>query len=281
MRLPSGARSGIVPGARRGRPAAAPHVGGSGTDRRRRPLLPRLAGSRRPGRRSEALREAHGASRDELVFVPLGGLGEIGMNAALYGFGPQGRRQWILVDCGMGFAGEEHLPGVDLVYPGSQLYRGRAARTCSASSSRMPTRITSARSPSCGRASARRSTRRASPSASSRRAGSPSPARRRSRCTRSSPAVASPRAVRHRVRAGRPLDPGIERARHPHAARRSSCIRATGSSTTRRMSAAPRTSPGSARSATRACWRSSAIPPTSSATAAARARATSRSGSPN
>ena len=56
-------------------------------------------------------------SQDELVFVPLGGLGEIGMNAALYGVGPRGRRQWILVDCGMGFAAEEHLPGVDLMYP--------------------------------------------------------------------------------------------------------------------------------------------------------------------
>src|SRR5919199_963667 len=55
--------------------------------------------------------------QDELVFVPLGGLGEIGMNAALYGFGPERRRKWILVDCGMGFASEEHLPGVDLMYP--------------------------------------------------------------------------------------------------------------------------------------------------------------------
>jgi ribonuclease J len=57
------------------------------------------------------------SSQDDLVFVPLGGLGEIGMNAALYGFGPQGRRKWILVDLGMGFAGEEHLPGVDVMYP--------------------------------------------------------------------------------------------------------------------------------------------------------------------
>src|ERR687890_2124184 len=57
------------------------------------------------------------SSQDELVFVPLGGLGEIGMNAALYGLGPEGRRKWILVDLGMGFAGEEHLPGVDLMYP--------------------------------------------------------------------------------------------------------------------------------------------------------------------
>jgi ribonuclease J len=56
-------------------------------------------------------------SPDELVFVPLGGLGEIGMNAALYGFGPPKSRKWILVDCGMGFGGEEHLPGIDLVYP--------------------------------------------------------------------------------------------------------------------------------------------------------------------
>jgi ribonuclease J len=55
--------------------------------------------------------------QDELVFVPLGGLGEIGMNAALYGVGPERRRQWILVDCGMGFAAEEHLPGVDLMFP--------------------------------------------------------------------------------------------------------------------------------------------------------------------
>jgi ribonuclease J len=55
--------------------------------------------------------------QDELVFLPLGGLGEIGMNAALYGFGPETERQWILVDCGMGFGGEEQLPGIDVVYP--------------------------------------------------------------------------------------------------------------------------------------------------------------------
>lgn len=53
----------------------------------------------------------------ELVFLPLGGLGEIGMNAALYGFGPKNQRKWILVDCGMGFGSEENLPGIDLIYP--------------------------------------------------------------------------------------------------------------------------------------------------------------------
>jgi ribonuclease J len=52
----------------------------------------------------------------ELVFAPLGGLGEIGMNCALYGYGPANARQWLMVDLGVAFAGEE-LPGVDLVMP--------------------------------------------------------------------------------------------------------------------------------------------------------------------
>ncbi|MGQ3675726.1 ribonuclease J [Xanthobacter sp. TB0139] len=53
---------------------------------------------------------------DELVFVPLGGVGEIGMNLALYGFGPRQSRRWLIVDFGMSFAGDE-APGVDLVLP--------------------------------------------------------------------------------------------------------------------------------------------------------------------
>lgn len=55
-------------------------------------------------------------NKDELVFVPLGGVGEIGMNLALYGYGPAARREWIMVDCGVTFAGPD-LPGVDLVLP--------------------------------------------------------------------------------------------------------------------------------------------------------------------
>jgi ribonuclease J len=54
--------------------------------------------------------------KDELVFLPLGGVGEIGMNMALYGFGPASRREWIMVDCGVTFAGPD-LPGVELVLP--------------------------------------------------------------------------------------------------------------------------------------------------------------------
>lgn len=56
------------------------------------------------------------APRDELVFLPLGGVGEIGMNLALYGYGPADKREWIIVDCGVSFAGEE-LPGVELILP--------------------------------------------------------------------------------------------------------------------------------------------------------------------
>jgi len=52
----------------------------------------------------------------ELVFAPLGGLGEIGLNCALYGYGPASARQWLMVDLGIGFA-DEDMPGVDLVMP--------------------------------------------------------------------------------------------------------------------------------------------------------------------
>ena len=52
----------------------------------------------------------------ELVFCPLGGVGEIGMNFALYGLGPSHARQWIVVDCGVTFP-DPTLPGVDLVLP--------------------------------------------------------------------------------------------------------------------------------------------------------------------
>jgi ribonuclease J len=56
-------------------------------------------------------------AQNELVFAALGGIGEIGMNLSIYGFGEDRRRQWIIVDCGVSFASEEHLPGVDLILP--------------------------------------------------------------------------------------------------------------------------------------------------------------------
>ncbi len=57
------------------------------------------------------------AKREELVFLPLGGSGEIGMNFNVYGFGPANRRQWIVVDCGITFGNEIHVPGVDIIMP--------------------------------------------------------------------------------------------------------------------------------------------------------------------
>ncbi|WP_018185405.1 ribonuclease J [Kaistia granuli] len=53
---------------------------------------------------------------DDFVFLPLGGVGEIGMNLGLYGYGPSNRRRWLAVDFGVSFAGPD-LPGVDLVLP--------------------------------------------------------------------------------------------------------------------------------------------------------------------
>jgi ribonuclease J len=53
---------------------------------------------------------------DELVFAPLGGAGEIGMNLAIYGFGDEQHRQWIAVDFGVAFA-DDALPGIELIMP--------------------------------------------------------------------------------------------------------------------------------------------------------------------
>ncbi len=50
----------------------------------------------------------------ELVFLPLGGCGEIGMNLNAYGYGPPDDRRWILVDLGVTF-GDDTTPGIDLI----------------------------------------------------------------------------------------------------------------------------------------------------------------------
>jgi ribonuclease J len=55
-----------------------------------------------------------GPRPDEMVFVPLGGVGEIGMNMAAYGFGTPSHKQWIVVDCGVTFAGPAQ-PGIELI----------------------------------------------------------------------------------------------------------------------------------------------------------------------
>ncbi|MCS6758068.1 MAG: ribonuclease J [Candidatus Devosia euplotis] len=63
--------------------------------------------------------------RDELVFAPLGGVGEIGMNMGAYGFGPEKSRKWIVVDCGVTFGGLD-LPGIELIMANPEFLEERA-----------------------------------------------------------------------------------------------------------------------------------------------------------
>jgi ribonuclease J len=54
--------------------------------------------------------------KDELLFCPLGGSGEIGMNMNLFAYGRPGDHKWIMIDIGVTFA-DDTLPGIDLIYP--------------------------------------------------------------------------------------------------------------------------------------------------------------------
>jgi len=55
-------------------------------------------------------------SKEELLFCPLGGSGEIGMNMNLYAYGKENNRKWIVVDMGVTFA-DDSIPGIDLIMP--------------------------------------------------------------------------------------------------------------------------------------------------------------------
>ncbi len=54
--------------------------------------------------------------KDELLFCPLGGSGEIGMNMNLFAYGKPENQKWIIVDVGVTFA-DDTVPGVDIIYP--------------------------------------------------------------------------------------------------------------------------------------------------------------------
>src|SRR3954464_4625096 len=60
---------------------------------------------------------------EELLFLALGGSGEIGMNVNLYGC----RGQWIMVDLGLTFAGPDH-PGIDLILPDIEFIESQQER---------------------------------------------------------------------------------------------------------------------------------------------------------
>ncbi len=55
-------------------------------------------------------------SKEELIFCPLGGSGEIGGNMNLYAYGKEDNQKWIIVDMGVSFA-DDSVPGIDLIMP--------------------------------------------------------------------------------------------------------------------------------------------------------------------
>ena len=54
--------------------------------------------------------------KERLIYLPLGGAGEIGMNAYVYGYGKPGQERLILVDLGVAFPDMDSTPGVDLIF---------------------------------------------------------------------------------------------------------------------------------------------------------------------
>jgi ribonuclease J len=67
-------------------------------------------------------------STARLIYLPLGGAGEIGMNAYVYGYGPEDKERFILVDIGVAFPDMDTSPGVDLIMADIAWLEERAAR---------------------------------------------------------------------------------------------------------------------------------------------------------
>ena len=67
-------------------------------------------------------------SGERLIYLPLGGAGEVGMNAYVYGYGPKGKERLILVDLGVTFPDMDTSPGVDLIFPDIGWLAARASQ---------------------------------------------------------------------------------------------------------------------------------------------------------
>ena len=67
-------------------------------------------------------------AQSRLIYLPLGGAGEIGMNAYIYGYGPEDKERLILVDLGVTFPDMDGTPGVDLILPDITWLKERADR---------------------------------------------------------------------------------------------------------------------------------------------------------
>ena len=67
-------------------------------------------------------------SENHLIYMPLGGAGEIGLNSYVYGYGPPEKERFIIVDLGVSFPDMETTPGVDLILPDISWIRERCDR---------------------------------------------------------------------------------------------------------------------------------------------------------
>ncbi|MCY4306441.1 MAG: ribonuclease J [Aestuariivita sp.] len=63
-----------------------------------------------------------------LIYLPLGGAREVGMNAYVYGYGEPDNERLILVDLGVAFPNMETTPGIELIFPDMTWLEKRAER---------------------------------------------------------------------------------------------------------------------------------------------------------
>ena len=68
------------------------------------------------------------SGEERLIYLPLGGAGEVGMNAYVYGWGKPGKERLILVDLGVTFPDMDSTPGIDLIFPDMSWLIERADR---------------------------------------------------------------------------------------------------------------------------------------------------------
>ena len=67
---------------------------------------------------------------ERLIYIPLGGAGEIGMNMYLYGVGEPDAENFIMVDAGVAFPDMETSPGVNLITPDDEFVKNNLERLC-------------------------------------------------------------------------------------------------------------------------------------------------------
>ena len=68
------------------------------------------------------------SSTNRLIYLPLGGAGEVGMNCYVYGYGPEDRERLIVVDLGVTFGSMDSAPGIDLIMADVKWLEDRADR---------------------------------------------------------------------------------------------------------------------------------------------------------